>query len=288
MAKKKSTDEVSKKKNKSRSKTLASRALKLLDALEAELKNAVTDEWESVFARFESILQSALSSRRLASESGDAKSDIADDPEFKLEVHYQELQSSLIQVRRAVATAIASEKQLEQQLQNSRERAQTWLDRAAVALGQGSQELAMQATQRRNQYIEASEALELQLTAQQEMTAKLRQQLTDLESMVQKAYTTKQILIARSKSASAALVANECFKNFNIENFASAIQQAETTIVELEERVKETRQNSDIIEPAASAISLAKVTTSVELLLEAVTTLSQQLASIRAVDHDQE
>ncbi|HEY9731614.1 MAG TPA: PspA/IM30 family protein [Drouetiella sp.] len=288
MAKKDSASKSAKKKKSSakQRKTLASRALKLLDALEEELKDGIPEEWDLFLNRFESIVQSATSFRLSSSEHNDAGPLLRDaiklEPEIQLEKCYQEMQSSLIQVRQAVATAIATEKQLEQQLQKNKEMAQTWLDRAAMAVSQGAQDLAGQATQRRNQYVEAAEALESQLTVQRETTVNLREQLTELESIVQKAYTNKQILVARSKSASAGLAANESFKKFDSSAYKAALAQMESSAVELETKAKDVRQNLQADMCSLSEDSFASVKSNVDLLLEAVTDLSRQLASVRS------
>jgi Phage shock protein A (IM30), suppresses sigma54-dependent transcription len=65
-----------------------------------------------------------------------------EDPQIMLEQTYQDLQSNLIQVRQAVAQAIATEKQLEQQLQKNKEQAETWHNRAAMAVQQNNDDLA--------------------------------------------------------------------------------------------------------------------------------------------------
>ena len=112
-----------------------------------------------------------------------------EDPQLMLEQTYQDLQSNLIQVRQAVAQAIATEKQLEQQLQKNKDQAETWQNRAAMAVQQNNDELAKQALQRKQQFAQAAKDLEVQLKSQKEATTTLRQRLTDLESEVQKAYT---------------------------------------------------------------------------------------------------
>src|ERR1700732_993630 len=104
-----------------------------------------------------------------------------EDPQIMLEQTYQELQSNLIQVRQAVAQAIATEKQLEAQLQKNKDQAATWQNRAAMAVQQGNDDLARQALQRKQQYSQAATDLEGQLHTQKESTAQLRQRLTDLE-----------------------------------------------------------------------------------------------------------
>src|SRR4030088_12641 len=103
-----------------------------------------------------------------------------EDPQIMLEQTYQDLQNNLIQVRQAVAEAIATEKQLEQQLQKNKDQAATWQNRAQLAVQQSNDDLARQALQRKQQYAQAASELETQLKSQKEATANLRQRLTEL------------------------------------------------------------------------------------------------------------
>ncbi len=157
-----------------------------------------------------------------------------EDPQIMLEQTYQDLQSNLIQVRQAVAQAIATEKQLEQQLQKNKDQAETWQNRAAMAVQQGNDDLAKQALQRRQQYVQAATDLETQLKSQRESTVTLRQRLTDLEAEVQKAYTKKQVLIARDKAAQATSKANEILSKTTSSGAMSVIEKMETKVQERE------------------------------------------------------
>jgi phage shock protein A len=159
-----------------------------------------------------------------------------EDPQIMLEQTYQDLQNNLIQVRQAVAQAIATEKQLEQQLQKNKDQAETWQNRAAMAVQQNNDDLAKQALQRKTQYSQAAADLETQLKQQKETTAKLRQQLTDLEAEVQKAYTKKQVLIARDKAAQATSKANEILSKTSASGAMSVIEKMETKVQEREAR----------------------------------------------------
>lgn len=159
-----------------------------------------------------------------------------EDPQMMLEQTYAELQSNLIQVRQAVAQAIATEKQLEQQLQKNKDQAATWQNRAAMAVQQGNDDLAKQALQRRSQYASAASELEIQLKAQKEATSTLRQRLTELENEVQKAYTKKQVLIARDKAAQATTKANEILSRSTPDGALSIMERMETKVAEKEAR----------------------------------------------------
>lgn len=157
-----------------------------------------------------------------------------EDPEMMLEQKYQELQSNLIQVRQAVAQAIATEKQLEQQLQKNRDQAATWENRARMAVQQNNDDLARQALSRKTQYSQAAADLEAQLNQQREHTQQLRERLTTLEGEVQKAYTKKQVLIARDKAAQATTRANEIMAKTTAGGAMSVIERMEQKVVERE------------------------------------------------------
>lgn len=159
-----------------------------------------------------------------------------EDPEMMLEQTYQDLQNNLIQVRQAVAQAIATEKQLEQQLQKNKDQSATWHNRATLAVQQGNDDLARQALQRKQQYAQAAADLEAQLKHQKEATSTLRQRLTELEGEVQKAYTKKQVLIARDKAAQATSKANEILSKSSADGALSVMEKMEQKVLERESR----------------------------------------------------
>lgn len=155
----------------------------------------------------------------------------------ELEETYQGLQNHLIQIRQAVAQTIATERQLEQQLQKNQDQDATWAERAKMALEQKNPELAEQAQQRRQQYIEAAKELAAQLERQKVITQTPRQQLTDIECSVQKAYTQKSVLIARERAAQAHISANQLIGALDIPAAMERLVAAEQKIAELESQV---------------------------------------------------
>src|SRR5262249_19202755 len=92
--------------------------------------------------------------------------------------------------------------------------------------------------QRKQQYLEAAKDLEVQLKSQRELTAQLRQKLTDLEAEVQKAYTKKQGLIARDKAAQATSKANEILSKTTESGALSVIEKMETKVKEREAKAQ--------------------------------------------------
>ncbi len=159
-----------------------------------------------------------------------------EDPSVMLEQTYQDLQTNLIQLRQAVAQTIATEKQLEQQLKKNQEQSLTWQNRAALAVEQNNDDLARQALSRKQQYTQAIAALEEQLKKQKNITTTLRQRLNDLEVEVQKAYTKKQVLIARDKAALATSKATELLSQTTAEGTLSIMDKMEQKVNEREAR----------------------------------------------------
>ena len=157
-----------------------------------------------------------------------------EDPQMMLEQSYNELQSNVISVRQAVAQAIATEKQLETQLQKNKDQAGTWQNRAGMAVQQNNDELARQALQRKQQYAQAAADLETQLKSQKEATNNLRSRLGELENELTKANTKKQVLIARDKAAKATIKANEILSKTNSSGALSVMERMESKVQEKE------------------------------------------------------
>jgi phage shock protein A len=103
-----------------------------------------------------------------------------------------------------------------------------------MAVQQSNDDLAKQALQRKQQYSQAAIDLETQLKSQREATNTLRGRLTDLEAEVQKAYTKKQVLIARDKAAQATSKANEILSRTTASGALSVMERMETKVQERE------------------------------------------------------
>ena len=83
----------------------------------------------------------------------------AEDPVKILEQSVADMQSDLIKLRQAVATAIASQTRIQNQAEQAENQAQTWYQRAELALKKGEEDLAKEALSRRKTYQETATAL---------------------------------------------------------------------------------------------------------------------------------
>ncbi|MBE9130152.1 MULTISPECIES: PspA/IM30 family protein [unclassified Coleofasciculus] len=158
----------------------------------------------------------------------------AEDPEKILEQAVDEMQQNLIQMRQAVAQAIASQKRTERQASQSETTANEWYNRAQLALSKGDDTLAREALTRRKSYQETAKALTSQLTQQNEIVTKLKKDMRTLESKISEAKTKKDLYIARARSAQASQKINEMLGNMNTGSALSTFEKMEDKVLQLE------------------------------------------------------
>jgi phage shock protein A len=158
----------------------------------------------------------------------------AEDPEKVLEQAVEEMQQDLIQLRQAVAQAIATQKRTERQAAQAETTAQEWYNRAQLALSNGDDNLAREALTRRKSYQETAKAMRAQLTQQSTVVSKLKENMRTLEGKIADAKTKKDLYIARARSAQASQKINEMLGNVGTGNALSAFERMEEKVMQLE------------------------------------------------------
>lgn len=158
----------------------------------------------------------------------------AEDPEKILEQTVEDMQQDLIQMRQAVAGAIATQKRTERQCNQNQSTGEEWYRRAQMALQQGNEDLARQALTKRKSYQETAEALQAQVEQQNAIVTKLKQDMRTLESKISEAKTKKDMYIARARSAQASQRLNEMLGSVNTGNALSAFERMEEKVMQLE------------------------------------------------------
>jgi phage shock protein A len=127
----------------------------------------------------------------------------AEDPEKILEQAVIDMQEDLLQLRQAVAQAIATQKRTEQQYNKATNDESSWYQKAELALKKGDENLAREALTRKKSYSETALALKAQLDGQVGQIEGLKRSLMQLESKISEAKTKKDMLKARSQAAKA-------------------------------------------------------------------------------------
>lgn len=160
----------------------------------------------------------------------------AEDPEKILEKAVMNMEQELIEMRRALAEAIATQKSTERYIANYQQASQKWYERAQIALEKGNEALAKEALLQRQSYQKQAQSLQAQLEGQNEVVGKLKKDLRTLEHKYTEAKAKKNLYIARLRSAMATQKIHEITSNLNSASSVSVFEQIETKILELEAR----------------------------------------------------
>ena len=160
----------------------------------------------------------------------------AEDPAKILDQSVADMQSDLIKLRQAVASAIASQKRIENQAQQAESQAKTWYERATLALKKGEEELAKEALSRRKTYQETATALNSQLSTQAGQVENLKKNLLSLEGKIAEARTKKDMLKARAQAAQAQAQLQGAGGGLNTDSAMAAFDRMEEKVLSLEAR----------------------------------------------------
>ena len=160
----------------------------------------------------------------------------AEDPEKILEQSIIDMQEDLVQLRQAVARAIATQKRTEQQHNKNQEEANKWQQRAQLALTKGDENLAREALSRKKNYTETAGTLKTQLDQQSNQVGTLKRNLIALESKISEAKTKKDMLKARVSAAKANEQLQNTIGNLNTSGSMAAFERMEEKVLEMEAR----------------------------------------------------
>ena len=160
----------------------------------------------------------------------------AEDPEKILEQAVMDMQEDLIQLRQAVAGAIAAQKRTERQCSQAESTAAEWYQRAQLALQKGEENLAREALTRKKTYQETATAMKASLGQQNAVVTQLKENMRSLESKIYEAKSKKDMYIARARSAKASERLQEMMGNLSTGSALSAFEKMEEKVMQLEAR----------------------------------------------------
>ncbi len=162
----------------------------------------------------------------------------AEDPEKILEQSILEMQEDLVQLRQAVAQAIAAQKRTEQQYNQNQNEANRWQRNAQLALQKGDENLARQALERKKTFAETANTLKASLDQQVGQIDTLKRSLVALESKISEAKTKKDMLKARISAARAQEQLQGTLRGVNTSGAAAAFERMEEKVMMQEARAQ--------------------------------------------------
>ncbi|MFM7364329.1 MAG: PspA/IM30 family protein [Cuspidothrix sp.] len=158
----------------------------------------------------------------------------AEDPEKILEKAFMEMQENLVQLRQGIAAAIATQKRTERQSVAAASQSEEWHHRAQLSLQQGNESLAREALTKRRFYQETATTLTNQIQQQQDIIAKLKQDMRILELKLAEVKTTKDMYFARARSAEASYRLQEILTATYSTSSLGALERMEEKVLQIE------------------------------------------------------
>jgi phage shock protein A len=144
-----------------------------------------------IFARLSDIISANVN----------ALLDKAEEPERMLAQIIREMEDGLASARQQGATAIAAERRLGRELEQSRTAAEHWKEQARLALTSGREDLARQALARKIDHDDLARALEPQWAAAHATSAEVKSALHALAARLAEARRKQRTLVARHRAA---------------------------------------------------------------------------------------
>jgi phage shock protein A len=129
--------------------------------------------------------------------------DSAEDPEKVLNQILRDMESAVPQARGQVQEMIAQEKLIEADRNEAQKLALEWANKAQRAVAAGKDDLAREALRRKRDNDQNAQLYTEQLVTQEQVVAKLKDQLRQLEAKCQATLSKRDTLIARARAAHA-------------------------------------------------------------------------------------
>jgi len=158
----------------------------------------------------------------------------ANDPEKLLEAMVMEMRDHLLQLRQAIAQAIAIQKRTERQVVQAQSTAEEWYRRAQMALQQGNDMLAREALTKRRSYQQTATTLSNHLEQQKTVVDQLKKDMRTLELKMAEVKSKKDLYIARARSAEASYKIQEMLSGASNSNSLDAFKCMEEKVLQLE------------------------------------------------------
>ena len=152
----------------------------------------------------------------LLSANINAMLDQAEDPEIMLNQILRDMEGELQKARSQVAEMMAQERIFRDDLQAERDKARHMEERAMHYVREGNDSMAREALKRKTDSDANGEVLQQQLTAQSEMTARLRSQLEALQEKYQQALNNREALVARHRRAKTQAQITDSMRNLDV------------------------------------------------------------------------
>lgn len=143
-----------------------------------------------IFSRMTDIINSNLNSML----------DQAEDPEKMIRLIIQEMEDTLVEVRSSSAKVLADRKAATRKLEQVRAEADSWEEKAKLAINKGREDLARAALQEKREIEQELVIVESEMTATDEHIDQLNSEVAQLQQKLSDAKAKQKALMMRTKT----------------------------------------------------------------------------------------
>ncbi len=183
-----------------------------------------------IFTRFRDIISANIN----------AMLDRAEDPEKLIRLMIREMEDTLVEIKAACAGTMAAAKKLGRRLEQLRERADYWEQKAELAVRKQRDDLAREALVEKRRYTRQAEALQSELNDHELLVAQYQDDIRQLEEKLRGAKEKQRILVQRHIHAERKRRAQEEIRRIDS---AEAVSKFE----ELENRIERMEAEADLV-----------------------------------------
>jgi phage shock protein A len=183
-----------------------------------------------IFTRFRDIVSSNIN----------AMLDRAEDPEKMIKLMIREMEDTLVEIKAACAGAMAEKKKVVRRLEEVRERADLWEERARLAVAKGRDDLAREALVEKRRFTSMMEKLDADAVEHDGLINQYQDDIQQLEDKLHKAREKQRMLVQRHIHATRTRQAREEIRR--ADNYASIAK-----FDELEQRIERMEAEADLV-----------------------------------------
>jgi len=176
--------------------------------------------------------------------------DKIEDPERMIKQIIREMEENIAQAKEGVINAIASEKQLQKELDSHRKQSDLWQQKAHTALEADKEDLARSALARKREIDAVINNLEPAWASAKATSERLKNQLRQLEAKLEEAKRKRTTLLARQRAAEAQQQMGKTLDTFQAGLDAEAkFSRMEDRVSEMESRTEAMAELNDDASP---------------------------------------
>jgi phage shock protein A len=219
-----------------------------------------------IFSRMTDIINSNINSLL----------DQAEDPEKMIRLIIQEMEDTLVEVRSSSARVLADRKGAARKLEQVQAEADSWEEKARLAISKGREDLARAALQEKRAIEEEVTVVEAELKATDEHVAQLNVEVAQLQQKLTDAKAKQKALMMRSKTVESRIKVKRQMHREALDNAFQRFDHFERRMDTLESQLESMDVGRDVAPDLAAEINS----------LEEDERINDELARLKSEMHD--